>query len=64
MVQNFNSWGILFYLYSFNNNKLNLFPSKSLIENNGFDGSGLHKSKSDVFNLKTKSEKIKYKFRR
>ena len=62
IVQNFNSWGILFYLYSFSNNKLNLFPSKSLIENNGFDGSGLHRSKSDVFNLKTKSKKIKHKF--
>ena len=61
IVKNFNSWGVLFYLYSFNNEKLNLFPSKSLIDNDGFDGSGLHKSKSNIFNLKIKSKKIKYK---
>ena len=29
-----------------------LFPNTSLIENKGFDGSGNHKSKSDLFNKK------------
>ena len=28
---NFNSWGVLFYLYSYQKNKLNLFPAKSFI---------------------------------
>jgi hypothetical protein len=46
----FNSWGVLFYLYSFHKNFLNLFPPFTLVENRGFDGSGFHKSTSDVFN--------------
>lgn len=55
MLDNFfkkkvNSWGIIFYLYLFTENKISLFPHRSLIKNNGFDGSGNHKSKSDVFN--------------
>jgi hypothetical protein len=46
----FNSWGVLFYLYSFHKKFLNLFPPFTLVENRGFDGSGFHKSTSDVFN--------------
>ena len=46
----FNSWGILFYLFSFHKKFLNLFPPFTLVENRGFDGSGFHKSTSDVFN--------------
>ena len=45
-----NSWGIIFYLYLFINKKLTFFPCSSLVKNNGFDGSGNHKSKNDVFN--------------
>lgn len=47
----FNSWGILFYLFSFYNNYLNLFPPYSLVKNTGFDGSGAHRSTSDIFNI-------------
>jgi hypothetical protein len=45
-----NSWGIIFYLYLFINKKLTLFPNMSLVQNNGFDGSGNHQSKSNYFN--------------
>ena len=63
MTSKINSWGILFYLYSFHKNFLNLFPPFTLVENSGFDGSGFHKSTSNVFNKvvrKGKSKKIKY----
>lgn len=56
-----NSWGIIFYLYLFVNNKITLFPYRSLVKNIGFDGSGNHKSKIDVFNTKFSNFK-KYKF--
>lgn len=45
-----NSWGIIFYLYLFVENKLTLFPNNSLVRNIGFDGSGNHKSKNNLFN--------------
>ena len=45
-----NSWGIIFYLYLFINKKLTLFPNQSLVKNEGFDGSGNHKSKNNSFN--------------
>ena len=63
MTSKISSWGILFYLYSFHKNFLNLFPPFTLVENTGFDGSGFHKSTSNVFNRvvrKSKSKKIKY----
>ena len=63
MTSKINSWGILFYLYSFHKNFLNLFPPFTLVENRGFDGSGFHKSTSNVFNRavrKGKSKRIKY----
>ena len=65
MLENFfkkkvNSWGIIFYLYLFIENKISLFPNTSLVKNNGFDGTGNHKSKTDVFNIKFKSYKKGY----
>jgi hypothetical protein len=54
MTGQFNSWGILFYLFSFHKNFLNLFPPYTLINNRGFDGSGFHKSTSNVFNRAVK----------
>lgn len=57
---NFNSWGVLYYLYSFKNKSLNLFPALSLVENIGFDGTGLHKSRSNIYNLHVKKKKIEY----
>lgn len=50
----FNSWGILFYLFSFEKKYLNIFPSSSLVKNIGFDGSGFHQSSTNVFNTKKK----------
>lgn len=35
-----NSWGIKWYYHVFKRNGLNLFPTKSLVSNTGFDGSG------------------------
>jgi hypothetical protein len=63
LTSQFNSWGILFYLFSFHKNFLNLFPPYTLVENRGFDGSGSHKSISNVFNQvvsKDKSKRISY----
>jgi hypothetical protein len=57
MKSQFNSWGILFYLFSFHKNFLNLFPPFSLVENRGFDGTGSHKSTSDIFNRNIKNDK-------
>ena len=45
-----NSWGIIFYLYLFINKKLTLFPNQTLVKNEGFDGSGNHKSSGIYFN--------------
>jgi hypothetical protein len=50
MTSQYNSWGVLFYLFSFHKKFLNLFPPFTLVENRGFDGSGSHKSTSNVFN--------------
>ena len=63
LTSQFNSWGILFYLFSFHKNFLNLFPSSTLVENRGFDGSGFHKSTSNVFNQvvgKSTGKRISY----
>jgi len=63
LTSQFNSWGILFYLFSFHKNFLNLFPPSTLVVNRGFDGSGSHKSTSNVFNkvvIKKKSKRIGY----
>ena len=49
---NISSWGIIFYLYLFTNNMVTLFPNISHIKNKGFDGSGNHKSKTNIFNDK------------
>jgi len=52
-----NSWAIYWYASIYLKNGLTLFPSKSLVENIGFDGSGTHCSKS-LFH--EKSYNIKY----
>ena len=59
LTSQFNSWGILFYLFSFHKNFLNLFPPSTLVENRGFDGSGSHKSTSNVFNKVVSKDIIK-----
>lgn len=59
LTSQFNSWGILFYLFSFHKNFLNLFPPSTLVENRGFDGSGSHKSTSNAFNKVVSKDIIK-----
>lgn len=41
--KNLKSWGIFFYLHSYENNRLTLYPPVSYINNQGQDGSGEHK---------------------
>jgi hypothetical protein len=59
ITSKFNSWGILFYLFSFHKNYFNLFPPFTLVANRGFDGSGFHKSTSNVFNQFVSKSTIK-----
>jgi hypothetical protein len=59
MTTQFNSWGILFYFFSFHKKFLNLFPPFTLVENRGFDGTGSHKSTSNVFNRVVRNDKSK-----
>lgn len=40
--ENLKSWGIFFYLHSYENNRLTLYPPVSYINNKGQDGSGEH----------------------
>lgn len=42
MLNNNNSWAIRWYYSVFIRNGLGVFPTKNLVENIGFDGSGLH----------------------
>ncbi len=42
-------WDINWYYYIFKNNGLNVFPTKSLIKNSGFDGTGVHCTNIDFF---------------
>ena len=44
-----NSWAIRWHASTFLANKLQLSPSKSLVRNIGFDGSGTHSGESDAF---------------
>jgi len=48
------SWTLTHYL----DNSLILYPSRSLIENIGFDGSGVHCVTTDVFKIKGKKKKV------
>ncbi|MEQ8926492.1 MAG: glycosyltransferase [Fulvivirga sp.] len=46
ILKNPNSWAIKWYYSVFLRNGLGLFPTQSLVENIGFDGSGQHKENS------------------
>lgn len=43
------SWAICWYASAFLRNKLTLYPGRSLVNNTGFDGSGVHSNKTGVF---------------
>jgi len=55
------SWAIRWYASAFINNKLSLYPKKSLIQNIGFDGSGIHSGKSNVYDIKELDDYISVK---
>ncbi|MGE6754759.1 glycosyltransferase family 2 protein [Rossellomorea sp. NPDC071047] len=60
-----NSWLIRWYFYIFENSGRCVWRYESLIENKGFDGSGVHKNKLDRFNQKAKNTVLSnsnYKF--
>jgi hypothetical protein len=55
-----NSWDILWYLTVFLHEGKCLFPSRSLTNNIGRDGSGSHKEKSDAFDVAIWDNPITY----
>ncbi len=44
-----NSWAIRWYASAFLENKLTLYPGKSLVQNIGFDNSGVHCNKNNIY---------------
>lgn len=55
-------WSINFMLYNFINKKDYIYPTKSLIKNIGFDGTGVNCNISDKFNtFHTESKSINFK---
>ena len=64
MNSKYYSWGILFYAFSFINKKKIIFPPHSLVNNNGFDSSGVHTRIRYSLNKKrsnVKSQRIIFK---
>ena len=46
------TWGIFWYQTIFLNNGLCLNPSRSLVRNEGFDGTGVHKSTNNFYSIR------------
>lgn len=55
------SWAIRWYASAFLSDKLTLYPGVSLIQNIGFDGSGVHSGKSNYYEIKELSDYISIK---
>ena len=55
------SWAILWYASMFLENKLTLYPAKSLIKNAGTDGDGTHVRKTNKFNTEALTQPINIK---
>ncbi len=53
-----NSWAIRWHASAFLNNKLTLYPGKSLIQNIGFDNSGTHCRTTEFLNVKVSQRPI------
>lgn len=49
-------WSLNWILIHYKENALTICPPKSLIDNIGFDGTGIHSQKTKVFNLKKNSK--------
>jgi len=56
-----NSWAIRWYASAFLNNKLTLYPGKSLIKNIGMDESGRHSGKTDVYDTEVATNPMNLK---
>jgi hypothetical protein len=54
-----NSWAIRWQASAFLQNKLTLYPQRSLIKNIGFDGSGVHCDVTDIFEVMLSNQPIK-----
>ena len=52
------SWAIRLYASIFLNNGLVLYPNKSLVKNIGFDDTGTHGNKTDMFDITLSDSKI------
>jgi ubiquinone/menaquinone biosynthesis C-methylase UbiE len=52
------SWAIRWHASAFLNNKLTLYPGKSLVQNIGFDNSGTHCTTNDALTVKLSDKKI------
>uniref|UniRef100_A0A832G832 Glycosyltransferase n=1 Tax=Ignavibacterium album TaxID=591197 RepID=A0A832G832_9BACT len=66
MLKNFikgknDSWAIRWHASAFLNNKLTLYPGKSLINNIGTDGLGTNVRKTNIYNTTLTSEQIEIK---
>jgi hypothetical protein len=53
-----NSWAILWYASAYLSDKLTLYPSKSLVNNIGIDGTGTHSGYSSYFDVKLLNQKV------
>lgn len=55
-----NSWVIRWYASVFLNNGLVLYPSKSLVENIGHDGTGVHSNIEDTYQVSVSREPVRF----
>ncbi len=53
------SWAIRWHASAFLENKLTLYPGRSLVQNIGNDASGTHSIQSDIFNVSLTSTEVK-----
>lgn len=53
-----NSWAILWYASAFLHNMLTLYPGKSLVQNIGNDGTGVHCTPTDMYDVKLSDDKL------
>ncbi|MBK7855226.1 MAG: glycosyltransferase family 2 protein [Bacteroidetes bacterium] len=53
-----NSWAILWYASAFLHNMLTLYPGKSLVQNIGNDGTGVHCTPTNMYDVKLSDDKL------
>lgn len=57
-----NSWLVRWYFHIYKNNGVCVWKTNSIITNDGFDGTGVHKVKFDRFNQKEIRKEFNYEF--